>query len=77
MSQALSISDDLYARLETLAQLKGLSIEQLLEKWERQEHELLRRQQTVQQIDQLRDRLFAKYGEMSDSTELVVADRGR
>ena len=27
MSQALSISDDLYARLETLAQLKRLSIE--------------------------------------------------
>jgi len=77
MSQVLTISDALYARLKAKAQIQGLSVEQLLEKWERQENERVSRQQTVQQIDELRERLFAKYGKMTDSAELLRADRGR
>lgn len=77
MNQVLTISEALYARLESVAQLRGLSIEQLLEEWAEQENELSRRRQIVQQIDQLRERLFVKYGEMPDSTELLWADRGR
>lgn len=77
MNQVLTISDTLYARLEAAAQLYGLSIEQLLEKWAERENELSRRRQIVQQIDQLRERIFVKYGEMPDSLELLWADRGR
>jgi hypothetical protein len=72
MSQTLTISDTLYARLEAKARERGLSnIEQLLEERERNESELLRRQEVVRQIDSLRERLFDKYGEMPDSVELI------
>jgi hypothetical protein len=77
MGQVLAISETLYARIEALAEMQGLSVEQLLEKWERQENELLQRRQTVLDIDQLRERLYAKYGEMPDSTELLRFDRER
>jgi hypothetical protein len=72
MSQTLTISDTLYARLEAKARERGLSnIEQLLEEWERNESEILRRQEVVRQIDSLRKRLFDKYGKMPDSVELI------
>jgi hypothetical protein len=72
MSQTLTISDTLYARLEAKARERGLSnIEQLLEEWERNESGILRRQEVVRQIDSLRKRLFDKYGKMPDSVELI------
>jgi hypothetical protein len=77
MSQVLTISDTLYVRLKAKAQLHGLSVERLLEKWEQQEDELVSRRQTVREIDQLRERLFAKYGEMPDIVDLLRADRER
>ncbi len=43
----------------------------------RQEKDLSHRQEVVQRIDALRERLFAKYGEMSDSVELIREDRTR
>lgn len=36
-----------------------------------------RRSDVVSQIDDLRERLFAKYGEMPDSVELLREDRDR
>jgi hypothetical protein len=77
MSRTLTISDELYARLEKEAQIRGLSIELLIEEWERNEAQLLRRKDAVRGIDSLRERLFSKYGEMPDSSDLVREDRAR
>jgi hypothetical protein len=43
----------------------------------RQDKNLSRRQEVVQRVDALRERLFTKYGEMSDSVELIRKDRAR
>ena len=77
MSRTLTISDELYARLEKEAQLRGLSVERLIEEWERHETNLLQRQDVVREIDSLREHLFLKHGEMPDSSELVREDRAR
>jgi predicted CopG family antitoxin len=77
MSKTLTISDELYTRLEREAQARGLSIERLIEEWERNEAAALRREEAVRGIDDLRRRLFAAYGEMPDSTEIVREDRAR
>lgn len=58
-------------------------IEFLLEKYNhqnkniRQPKNLSPRQEVVQRIDALWEKLFAKYGEMSDSVELIREDRAR
>ena len=78
MSKTLSISDDLYERLESVARQKGLNnIEQLLESWQIAEDTLHKRQVTVDKIDTLRKRLFHTYGQMPDSVDLVREDRAR
>ncbi|HYH85291.1 MAG TPA: hypothetical protein VEX60_07395 [Pyrinomonadaceae bacterium] len=77
MSRTLTISDDLYARLEREAQARGMSIELLIEEWERNEANLLRRKDVVRGINDLRENLFSKHGEMPDSTDLVREDRAR
>ena len=78
MSRTITISDELYARLEAKAQMQGLdTVEQLLERLHPAEPELLHRRKVVQQIDNLRNRLFAQYGEMPDSVELLREDRAR
>jgi hypothetical protein len=77
MSRTLTISDELYARLEKEAEIRGLSIELLIEEWERNEATLLRRREVVRGIDGLRERLFSKYGEMPDSADLLREDRAR
>jgi hypothetical protein len=78
MSRTLTVSDELYTRLEATARERGLpGVEQLLEAWQAVEEERGRRAQVVQQIDALRARLFATYGEMPDSTPLVHEDRER
>jgi len=75
MSQTLSISEDLYARLELTAQLRGVSITQLLEEWAERDAELTRREVVGQRVDAIFERMQAKYGVMPDSAELVRADR--
>ena len=77
MSRTLTISDELYARLEKEAQMRGLSIERLIEEWERNQADLFKRQRVVREIDDLREHLFSKYGETPDSTDLVREDRAR
>ena len=77
MSRTLTISDELYTRLEKEARMRGLSIELLIEEWERNEANLLQRKNVVREIDGLREHLFSKYGEMTDSSDLVREDRAR
>jgi hypothetical protein len=81
MNQMLAISEDLYSRLQTGAQLRGLSIEQLIEQvvdeWERKDSELRRRAQVVDEINEIYEEMRAKYGQMPDSVELIREDRER
>jgi hypothetical protein len=82
MSQTLVISDTLFSQLQTTARERGLAsvedlIRQSIETWRVREAELRARRETIQQIDALRQRLFAKYGEMADSVDLIRADRER
>ncbi|MBA3442959.1 MAG: hypothetical protein H0T92_24200 [Pyrinomonadaceae bacterium] len=78
MSRTITISDELYVRLEAEARVRGLnSIERLLEEWEHTETDLNQREDVVRKIDGLREHLFTKYGEMSDSAELIREDRAR
>ncbi len=78
MNQTLVIPDTLYQRLLSVARERGMeNIEQLLETWGNHDHEAEQRQEVVWRIDALRERLFAKYGEMPDSVELIRADRER
>lgn len=82
MSQVLTISDALYAQLESAARARGLSnieelLGQLVETAQVRMQELYRRQEIIQRIDTLRAYLFAKYGQTTDSVELLRADRER
>jgi hypothetical protein len=77
MSRTVTISDDVYERLETTARRRGLqSVEQLLTEWQ-PDDDLPARQATVDRIDALRERLFTQYGEQPDSTTLLREDRDR
>jgi hypothetical protein len=70
MSQVITVSESLYARLDAEARKRGLnSIAELLEQLPIGENELAYRQEAVRRIDALRERLFAAYGEMADSVE--------
>jgi hypothetical protein len=76
MSRVLTLSDDLYARLEMAARQRGLSgVEELLETWQANEEEQRQRARSVERIDELRAQLFARYGEMPDSAELIRQQR--
>ena len=78
MSRTIIVSDELYTRLEAEARARGLkSIERLLQEWGQNEVALKERKDVVQEIDDLRERLFAKYGAQPDSVELIVEDRTR
>lgn len=78
MSQTLTISDSLFARLSAAAQQGGFhDIAHLLESWQTDDAVRLSRQQVVDEIDRLRQRLEARYGEMPDSVDLVSQDRAR
>ena len=83
MSQTLTISDELYARLEAEARQKSAgSIEQLLERTHRPERrlsseELRRRQELGRLADELSDRIATQCGILPDSTPLVREDRER
>lgn len=78
MSRTLTISDELYARLEAEARERGMSsIERLLEERERTQPDLMQRRRVVNKISGLRNQLSAKYGMMPDSVELVREDRNR
>lgn len=78
MSRTLTISDELYERLEVEARVRGLvSVEGLLEQRANNGANLQQRAEVVNSIDALRNRLRVKYGEMLDSTVLIREDRTR
>ncbi len=78
MSRTLTLSDELFSRLEATAKQRGLSgVEQLLETWQASEEERVARVRAVQRIDDIRAHLSAKYGEMPDSAALLREDRER
>jgi hypothetical protein len=78
MSRTLTIPDELYERLEAEAGARGLKgIESLLYSLARDEDSLGQRREAVRRIDALRAQLYAKYGEMPDSVELVREGRTR
>lgn len=78
MSRILTISDELYERLEAEARSRGLkTVEQLLEGLQILEADIARRKEVVREIDHLRERLFARYGQMPDSVDLLREDRAR
>ena len=78
MSRTLTISDELYERLESEARKRGVkTVEELLDRLQSVDTEIPLRENVVRQIDVLRERLFARYGQMPDSVELVREDRAR
>ncbi len=82
MDQTLTVSERLYQQLETTARDSGFDsieefIQKLIEVWQVRLEELERRQAAVHHIDVLRAKFLAKYGIMTDSVELVRADRER
>jgi predicted CopG family antitoxin len=78
MSRTLTISDELYERLESEARKRGVkTVEELLDRLQSPETDIALRENVVRQIDLLRERLFARYGQMPDSVELVREDRAR
>lgn len=82
MNHTLTLSGQLYEQLESTAQSNGFNsieefIQKLIEVWQTRVEELRRRQEQVRRINELREQLFAKYGTMSDSVELIRSDRER
>ncbi|MBC7226387.1 MAG: hypothetical protein H5T61_04055 [Thermoflexales bacterium] len=82
MRQTLTLSESLYARLQTAAQEDGADsleefIRQLVEIWESCRDEVRRRQEVVRRIDALRASLQARYGDMADSVAWIREDRER
>ncbi len=82
MSRTLTISDELYARLDAQARQQRVSIEDLLLSWQGQGEdeaavELRWRRSAVARIEATRAELAAHYGGMPDSVELVREDRAR
>lgn len=78
MSRTLTISGELYERLEAEARGRGLkTVEELLEGLQTLEADVARRKEVVREIDHLRERLFARYGQMPDSVDLMREDRAR
>lgn len=69
--QQVMISDALLNRLESRAQLHGVSLEQLLEQWEQFEQ----RQEAGRRVKETFRLMREKYGLMPDSAELIREDR--
>lgn len=78
MSHTITISDSLYTRLQMAMRARGAdNLETLLADLADGKDETTVRQTAVAQINELRERLFAKYGPMPDSTEFLREDRAR
>ena len=75
MGRAVDFSEETYTQLEKMAQTLGFeNIERLIKEW-LWEAELRRRQELGRRIDEHREEMYAKYGLMPDSTELIRQDR--
>ena len=78
MSQTLTVSNSTYQWLQAEAEKRGLnSIKALLEAWQAEDDDLRQRREIVGEIKALQQELYEKYGEMSDSVDLIREDRDR
>ncbi len=76
--RTIRIPKQLYTKLEASAHRRGLKdIRRLSEEWEAEEEERLRRHEAVRQVNEVREYLYDKCGEMPDSTDLIREDRER
>lgn len=77
MSRTLNVSDNIYNWLAEEAASRGLdSLEGVLEQIQHEER-VRRREEVARRIDEHREQLYARYGIMGDSVELVREDRER
>jgi hypothetical protein len=78
MQQILTISENLYQRLQVTAQENQMpSIEQLIEYWQRRDSALKRRREIVQNIVAIREQLASEYTQFPDSVALLQEERAR
>jgi hypothetical protein len=81
MSVTLTISEETYENLKSLAQLRGFkSIEQFLENDKmlvERRMELERRQKLGAEMKKLREKIFREHGVMPNSVDLIREDRER
>jgi hypothetical protein len=78
MPRSITLSDDLYERLEKEARRREqASVEQLLQVWEAEEREREERRRVGREINAFREYLREKCGEMPDSVPLIREDRER
>jgi len=78
MQHVLTISEELYQKLQISAQENGFSsIEKLLEDWQKRERALNHRQLLVQRIVALRTRIQNASNVFPDSVALLREDRAR
>lgn len=76
MSHTITISDDLFTRLEATARQRGISIEELLRSWPLPDQTPAPRD-ALARAAALGAALAARYGMMPDSTDLIRDDRAR
>jgi hypothetical protein len=78
MSRTVTVSDEVYARLEAEARRRGLGgVEPLIQRWADESEGRARRAQAFAVADAVRARLFAELPPMPDSTDLLREDRER
>ncbi|HXG82778.1 MAG TPA: hypothetical protein VNI84_02020 [Pyrinomonadaceae bacterium] len=76
MSVTITISDETYQKLKTVARSKGFDdVEKFLGEWE--ELELANRREVVDGILKFHEKMKEKYDVMEDSTETLREDRMR
>lgn len=76
MSVTITVSDETYQKLKTVAQSKGFEdVEKFLGEWE--ELESASRREVVDGILAFHEKMKEKYGVMDDSTEMLREDRMR
>lgn len=76
MSVTITISDEVYQKLQNVAQGRGFEkVEEFLDKWE--EPEAADRREVVDRILKFHEKMKKKYGVMPDSTEILREDRMR
>lgn len=76
MSVAITVSDETYKKLKTIASSKGFEdVEKFLDEWK--EPELSNRREVVDGIIAFRQKMKEKYGVVEDSTEMLREDRMR
>jgi hypothetical protein len=76
MSQTITISDDLYARLDQSARDRGLdSIQNLIEVWQIAEEERERPRDAVQLIDAIYQRMFEAHSEKAEGAHWIRQDQ--